>query len=419
MLTEDVGSLDFAQIVRPGDTVMWSQGAAEPLSLIERLLEQRHRIGPFRVFVAGSYSGALRPEHCDIVSVSGMGAVGANRALCAAGLMDVIPCHVSELSRLLVSRELRVDVALVQLAEGTSGLSWGPTHPFVAQALDGAREVIVELNAAAPATRSSRNPSFAFRRSVRVDRPLPSIGRAAPNETELRVAERAATFVENGATLQMGIGGAPGAVPDFLGDRRSLGVHSGVIGDAAVDLIERGVVDNSCKSVDSGVTVTNALAGTDKLYGFAHDNEAIRLEPVSHTHNHSVLASMSRLCAINSTIEVDLTGQAASEIAGRRYLGTIGGQVDFVRGALASPGGVSIIALPSRASSGTPRIVVRLSSGIATVGRADADIVVTEHGSARLRGCGLRERVRRMIAIAHPEDRENLEREARDAVVGY
>ena len=185
-----------------------------------------------------------------------------------------------------------------------------------------------------------------------------------------------------------------------------------MIGDAVVPLICAGVIDNSRKSQDTGLTVTGALAGSAGLYRFADGNRDLRVEPVHYTHALPTLAGLHNLVAVNSAIEVDLTGQAGSEIAGRRYLGTIGGQVDFVRGALAAPGGRSMICLPSRAGSGQPRIVARLSSAVATVGRAEADLVVTEWGSAALRGLPVRERARRMIALAHPDDREALERAA-------
>jgi acetyl-CoA hydrolase len=195
-------------------------------------------------------------------------------------------------------------------------------------------------------------------------------------------------------------------------------VHSGVIGDGLIDLIESGAVTNATKAIDRGVSVAGGLLGARRLYEFARGRSDIRIEPISYTHDQRVLARLERLIAINSALEVDLTGQVSAEVAGRAYVGTVGGQGDFVRAALASPGGRSIIALPARARGTTARIVSRLQAGLVTTARADADVIVTEYGAAELRYQPIRERVRRMIAIAHPEDRDRLAEEARSVVAG-
>jgi acetyl-CoA hydrolase len=186
-----------------------------------------------------------------------------------------------------------------------------------------------------------------------------------------------------------------------------------VIGDACIDLIEGGVVTNAGKPFDRGVTVTNTVLGTRRLFDFAHDNPAVQVRPASHTHGHGTIASIPRFRAINSAVEVDLTGQVNAEVAGAAYVGAVGGQADFVRGALASEGGRSIIALPATALGGkASRIVSRLDT--VTLPRSDADLIVTEHGVADLRGATLEERAARMIGIAAPEFREGLSRVWRD-----
>jgi acyl-CoA hydrolase len=182
-----------------------------------------------------------------------------------------------------------------------------------------------------------------------------------------------------------------------------------VIGDSVIDLLGSGAVTE---------VVTGALVGTRRLFAFAHDEPRLRVEPVSHTHDHAVLRGLPAFTAVNSAVEVDLTGQVGAEVAGGVYVGTVGGQVDFVRGALASDGGRSIIALPARTRSGRPRIVPVVESGVVTTGRADADVVVTEYGVAQLRGRSIPERVRSMLALAHPDDREALRRGA-GRVVGH
>ncbi|MCM2391885.1 acetyl-CoA hydrolase/transferase family protein [Streptomyces albipurpureus] len=415
-------AVDFTAIVRPGDTVLWTQGAGEPLPLIERLLAQRHAIGGFHVVFGGAgFTDVVRPGHADVLSFTGLGAVGSQRALCRAGAMEILPIHLSELSRLITSRTLRIDVVLAQVSENARGeLSLSAAGGCAAAALSSARTVIAEVNEQAPWT-FSQHPLDAglIDLAVHTSRPLVEVPSRPPSTVDLAIAAQVAGLISDGSTVQLGIGSVPGAVAGLLTSHRDLGLHSGVIGDAVVDLIESGAVTNTVKTVDHGVSVTGGLLGTRRLFDFAHHNDRLRVDPVSHTHDPNVLRRLPRFTAINSALEVDLTGQVSAEVAGSAYVGTIGGQVDFVRGALASPGGRSIIALPSRTTSGTSRIVPRLSSGIVTTGRAEADAIVTEYGVAELRGSPINERVRHMIEIAHPDDREALRRQAYDQVAGY
>jgi Acetyl-CoA hydrolase len=402
--------LDFTRIVRPGDTVLWSPGVAEPVPLVERLLAQRQVIGPFTVLFAGAgYTALARPEHADTVRFITGGAVGSSRRLCAAGAAEVLPVHLSELSRLVRSGALPVDVVIAQLARDETGaLSHGAASSLVGAAAARARVVVAELNEQAPWTHS-RYPPVRADLVVRTSRPLIEVAARSPGPGDEAIAARVVELIGPHATVQLGIGGVPAAVARHLTSRRGLTVHSGVIGDDVVDLVESGAVTE---------VVTGALIGTRRLFAFAHDEPRIRVEPVSHTHEHAVLRELPAFTAVNSAIEVDLTGQVGAEVAGRAYVGTVGGQVDFVRGALASEGGRSIIALPARTRSGRPRIVPLLESGIVTTGRADADVVVTEYGVAQLRGRTIPERVRAMAAIAHPDDRDALLRAA-EHVVGH
>ena len=216
-----------------------------------------------------------------------------------------------------------------------------------------------------------------------------------------------------GATIEIGIGAVPDAILSALAGHRDLCIHSGIIGDRAADLIESGAVSNARKTRDAGVSVAGSLFGTARLNALADRNPTIRLCPPSVSHGIGVLARIEGFVAINSAVEVDLTGQVNGEVAGDSYVGAVGGQVDFVRGALAAPGGRSIIALPSTAREGrVSRIVASLEGRPVTSLRSDADLVVTEWGFAELRGRSLAERARLMIAIADPEFREHLERAA-------
>jgi acyl-CoA hydrolase len=417
----DAADIDFTRIIRPGDTVTWSQGIAEPTALIRTLMAQRHAIGPFNVFLGGSYSATVLPEHTDLVTVFGMGAVGSNRALCRAGKMNVIPCHLSQLPALLASGAIRVDVVLMQISEPDSaGLhSYGAANSYAQHALGRARVRVAAINEWAPRTQSRRRPELAgYDIVVRDMEPLVELPSPEPDAADRAIAENIARFIGDGAILQVGIGTVPNALLAAVGDRRRLGLHSGVVGDAVIPLIESGALDNSTKSVDRGRTVTNALAGTRQLCELADENPDLLVEPVDYTHNLSILAGLKGLVSVNSAVEVDLAGQVGSEVVGRHYLGTIGGQLDFVRGALSADGGRSVIGLPTRTAKGESRIVVRIDSAVVTVPRSDADIIVTEFGVAEMRGKSIAERVKAMIAIAHPDDRDSLTEGARKHVAG-
>ena len=219
-----------------------------------------------------------------------------------------------------------------------------------------------------------------------------------------------AAIVPDGATIQIGIGGTPDAVLARLRDRRDLGIHSGLLSDAVVELIEAGAVTNARKEHDRGVTVTGSLLGTARLYAWADGNPSLALRSLDHTHDPTVLAGLRSLHAINSAIEVDLTGQVNAEVVGGRYVGAVGGQGAFARAGSMAPAGRSIIALPATAAGGTvSRIVPRLAAATVTTPRADADLVVTEHGVADLRGATLGERRERLLAIAAPHLRDGLD----------
>jgi len=407
----------MSKLLHPGDMLMWSQGAAEPTALVQEVLAALPALGDLAVFLAGSYGRLINPDADPRLRIHGMGAVGSNRDLCAAGRMQVHPVHLSQLPALLANGTIPVSVVLMQFGPGGAAgtVSPGAVQAFAQYALPRARLAVAEINAAAPRT-FTRHPVDLkrFHQIRHSDRPLTEVPQTAPGALDRQIASHAAALIRDGDTLQIGIGTVPSAILEALSGHRNLGLHSGVIGDAVLPLIRADVIDNSRKAKDPGLTVTGALAGSAELYSFADGNRDLRLEPVHYTHALTTLAGLENLVAVNSAIEVDLTGQAGSEIAGRRYLGTIGGQVDFVRGALAAPGGRSLICLPSRTASGQPRVVARLSSGVVTVGRAEADFVVTEWGSAALRGLPVRERARQMIAVAHPDDREALERAALD-----
>lgn len=403
--------VDFQKFVRPGDTVLWGQGSGEPRTLTEALVEQRARLRQVRVFLGAAFSDTLKPEHADHLRFFGIGGIGRNAELARAGVLDVLPCHISSVPALIEERRLPVDVVLVQVSPpGPDGRhSLGLVADYLPAAMTRARTVIAEVNDEVPYTLGDTLVEPTWQYAVRTSRPPVFVPPRQLNAVEIQIGELVAGVIPDGGVIQLGVGGVPNAIAHALHDKCDLGIHAGSLGDWAVDLMTSGVVTNARKPIDRGVTIAGALYGTRRLYDFVHNNPAVQLRPISYTHSATVLAQLKNLVAVNSAVQVDLTGQVNAETVGGSHIGTVGGQVDFVRAALASPGGRSVIALPSTAMRGTvSRLVPRLSDGITTTARSDADLVVTEHGIADLRGATLRERAERLIEIASPGFREKL-----------
>jgi acyl-CoA hydrolase len=412
--------LELARFIRPGDTVVWAQGAAEPLTLSEAVVAQRHAIGPITVFLGPGYSETLQPEHADRLTFLGMSGVGTRRRLVDAGVLRLIPCQLSDVESLFDSRILKADVVMLHLsppAASSGEYSMGLVNDYLKIAMRQARVVIAQVNDRLPWTYADQ-PLDMNRVDyiVRSSRPPLEHATREPTASDRKIAQQVAELVPDGAVIQMGIGATPCAILDALHGHRRLGLHSGMVSDAIVDLINSGAVTNETKPFDRDASVTGTLLGTRKLYDFAHRNRALRMVPLSVTHNIELLTRIDKFTSLNSAVEVDLTGQVNAEVAGGTYIGAVGGQVDYVRAARRSRGGKSIIALPATARGGkVSRIVASLNDPVVTTARSDVDIVVTEHGAAHLRGISLEERARRMIAIAHPDFREALERHARTA----
>lgn len=411
-------ALDLAAWIRPGDTILWGQANAEPLPLTRALAAQRHAVGGrFRVFLGMSHADTFGPEHADAIDFLAYGGNGRNRSLAKAGVLDVLPCHYSQLPEMIATGALRIDVLLLQVAppDERGRYSLSIAHEYLLPAIDTARVVIAEVNELAPWTHGERElTGDDIDGIVRTSRPPLESSRAEPGDVELAIGRHAAGVIEDGAVLQLGLGAIPEAVLAQLSGHRDLGVHSGAIVDGVADLVEAGVITNARKARDTGISIGGLMIGSRRIHEFAHRNPSVRFRSTAYTHDPNVLASLDRFTAINSAIEVDLTGQINAEVAGGVYVGAVGGAMDFLRGAHRAKGGLPIVALPSRAGEAS-RIVATLGGPVSTP-RADAGLIVTEYGVADLRGCTVRERVQRMIAIAHPEHREALERAAHDAV---
>jgi acyl-CoA hydrolase len=414
ILPEDLRLADY---IRAGSRILVSHSTAEPATLLEALVLQRTGYPQARLLMHASFSGIVRPEHADCLRLEGLSGIGTQKSLAEAGVLDIIPAHLSDFAHLVAQGDIAVDVTLLSVSppDAQGRYSLGLVNDYMGEAAQRARVVIAEMNAQMPFTHGGPFLTSAqIDILVPTDRPIFELAKGAVRDVDRAIARNVAAYLADGAVLQFGVGAVPDGIAMSLTSFRDIGIHSGLISDAVLNLIESGVVTNARKTIDTGISVTGAIWGTRRLYDFVHDNPAIHVRPLTYTHAPETFRQLANFISVNSALEVDLSGQANLEAAGGRYVGAVGGTLDFVRGARLAPKGRSIIALPSTSGGASSRIVTRLD-GPVTIARSDIDMVVTEFGSAELRGQPLRERARRLARIAHPDFREMLERSITDA----
>jgi acyl-CoA hydrolase len=406
-------ALDFARLIRAGDTVGWAEATAEPVFLTRLLDSQAPRCAPFRVFFALTFAEDFAADHPN-VTVTALGGGGAGRRFFAGGAGNVIPANISDLCDLIASFHPRVDIVLLQVSgpDGAGHYNAGVGIECLREMIAAARLVVAQLNPALPWTEGDTLiESGLIDILVPAAYPVLELPAHKIGPVERAIAGNVAHLVPDRATIELGIGRIPEAVTAALGQKRGLGIHSGSIGDGVADLMTAGIVDNRHKEIDAGITVTLMLMGTRRLYDFADRNRQIAIRSPRYTHDALVLGNFRRFVAINSALEIDLTGQVNAETVAGRPVGLTGGQMDFVRAANRAQEGRSIIALPSTSRDRKhSRIVARLADGVVTTPRAEADCIVTEHGIAELKGRTLAERARALIAIGDPAFRAELER---------
>jgi acyl-CoA hydrolase len=364
-----------------------------------------HTIGPAR-YADASYAQSFRVANLF---------VGANvRGRLDMQRVDYLPCFLSEIPQLFRSRRRPLDVALVHVSppDRHGYCTLGTSVDVAAAAVDVATTVVAQVNARMPRVHGDGLVHISdIDHLVEVDDPLPEEPPPALSDEEHAIGRHTASLVDDGATLQMGIGAVPDAVLAALSNHRHLGIHTEMWSDGALALIESGAVDNSRKKVHPGKTVSGFVMGTRALYDFIDDNPSVVQLDIGYVNSAGVIARNPNVVAINSAVEIDLTGQVCADSVGSRVISGVGGQMDFIRGASLSPGGRPIIALTSRSAKGMPRIVASLRAGAGVVTtRAHVHFVVTEYGIADLYGRTLDERARALVAIAHPDDRESLAR---------
>ncbi len=335
----------------------------------------------------------------------------------AEGRADYMPVFLSEIPLLFRNGVLPLDAALLHVSppDPHGYVSLGTSVDTALAAAETAQVLIAQVNPRMPRSLGDGAVHVSrFAAMVPVDVPLPEHVPATLGPVERAIGETIAALVTNGATLQMGIGAIPDAVLLSLTGHRGLGVHTEMFSDGLLPLIEAGVVTNEHKRRQRGKTVASFVIGTRRVFDFIHDNPAVEMRDCSYVNDTSIIRQQPKMTAINSAIEVDLTGQVVADSIGERIYSGVGGQMDFIRGATLSAGGKAIIALPSMTSRGESRIVaqIRPGAGVVTT-RAHVHYVVTEHGVAELYGKNLRQRAKALTAIASPAVRESLEREAR------
>lgn len=413
-----IEDLRFADFIRENDYIVWGQAGAEPASLTEKLSEESHNLGAINVFLGMSFGSSLERAWGKQTRFTSYCGTGQNRRLFAKGQLDILPEHYSALP---ASLSKSVDVLLLQLTPSMipGKYSLGVACEYLLPLIRQARVVIAEVSQYVPLTFSEREiDEEEIHVIVETTRSPLEIKHPAPSPVEIAIAQQINKLVEDGATIQLGLGALPEAILACL-SARELGIHSGLIGDQVASLMESGVITNARKSIDPGLTVAGILIGTLSLYGFADRNRSISLRSTGYTHALSTLARIDNFVALNSAIEVDLSGQVNAETANGMYVGAVGGAVDFLRGAHHSKGGLPIIALPStvRTPQGLRSRIVASLSGPVSTSRADAGIIVTENGAADLRHLTVSQRRRALIEIATPEFQEDLDRSAHAMVV--
>ncbi|MGB9406589.1 MAG: acetyl-CoA hydrolase/transferase C-terminal domain-containing protein [Terracidiphilus sp.] len=411
--------MDAAQAlgaVRSGDRVWIQSGCGTPSTLVNALVARASGLRNVEIVHMKTLGDAdyTKPEYEGIFRHRAL-FVGDNvREAVVAGRADYTPIFLSDIEGLFSSGDLPLDVVLMQVSppDDHGFVTLGTTIDCTLNAVRFARTVIAEVNERMPRTHGETAVHISHITAiVETSRPVLELHPEQFTAMHRRVAENVASLIPDGATLQTGIGGIPDAVLACLGDKRDLGIHSELVGDGVIDLMESGIINGERKSLHRGKAVIAFILGSQRLIDYIRDNQAFEFRPISYTNDPYVVAQNDKMVAINAALQVDLTGQVCSDSLGIKPYSGFGGQVDFIRGASRSKGGVPIIALLSTARHGTvSRITPMLEPGAGVVtSRADVHYVVTEHGIAYLHGKTLRERAEALIAVADPSFRDELE----------
>jgi acyl-CoA hydrolase len=403
-------------LIKSGDRVFVHGSAATPVYLVNTMLERYRELQDVELVCITTLGDVAfdRPELKDSFFVNSLFVSANTRAVANSDQGDYVPVFLSQIPQLFYKNILPIDVALIQVSppDQHGYCSLGTSVDIARAAVDTAQVVIAQVNPRMPRTHGD---GFVHVKNISAmvwhETPLYEVDYSAKvNDAVVQIGHNVASLVEDGATLQMGIGNIPDQVLQNLVHHKDLGIHTEMFSDGIIPLIQKGVINNSRKRINIGTSVTSFIVGTQKLYDFVNDNPAISVLDIGIVNDTSIIRQNPKVTAINSALEIDLTGQVCADSIGTYQYSGIGGQMDFMRGASLSEGGKPIIALPSVTSKGMSRIVPFLHEGAGVVTtRGHVHWVVTEYGSVNLFGKSLKQRARALINIAHPQHRETLE----------
>jgi 4-hydroxybutyrate CoA-transferase len=409
---------EAVSVVQSGQRIFLTGNCSVPEALIAALVKRAELLNDVEILQVLTLGCCeyVRPELEGHLRVNSLFISEDIRGAVREGRADFTPVFLSEISA-LYRTQLPIDIAFIHVTppDEHGFCSYGVEVGVTKAAAEAARIVIAEVNPQMPRTLGDSFIHISkIDYAVEVNRPLHEVRKGEANDVQQAIARNVASLIADGSTIQTGIGGIPDAVLSYLTDRRDLGIHTELFSDGVIDLVERGVITNAAKTLHPGKMVAGFVIGTQRLYDFVNDNPMVELHPTEYVNNPFRIAQNNQMVAINSALEIDLTGQVCADSMGHQFYSGVGGQVDFVRGAAASQGGKPIIALPSTAKKDTlSRIVWELQPGAGVVTtRNDVHYVVTEYGIAYLHGKSIRQRVRALIDIAHPQFRAELEAKA-------
>ncbi|MEN9570836.1 MAG: hypothetical protein RL172_2067 [Bacteroidota bacterium] len=390
-------------------------GACTPLYLLHQLAKQSSQLKNVEL-VSITVKGDIeidKAAYQDAFHINSLFVSAAIRDAVAEGRADYVPVFLSDIPDLFKNNILELDVAIVQVSPPDlhGYCSLGISVDIARAAVDSAKQIIALVNPLMPRTHGDgmiHTDRFSKMVFHKAELPQESYSNKV-SSTEIIIGKNIANLIEDGATLQMGIGTIPDAVLQYLHHHKNLGIHTEMLSDGVIELIEQDIINNKCKAIHPNKSVTSFALGTRKLYDYINDNPAFAFLDIDYVNDPHVIRRNPKVIAINSAIEVDLTGQVCADSIGSRQYSGIGGQMDFMRGAALSKGGKPIIALSSRTTKGLPRIVPTLKEGAGVVTtRGHVHYVITEYGVAYLFGKNLRQRAKALINIAHPDDRDTL-----------
>ncbi len=414
------------ELIKDGDTVVFAHAVAEPVALVDAMVANKHLYKDITVshMVTLGKGEYAKKENSDVFRYEGWFTSPSVRNSISDGHGDFVPVFFHEIPSLIRRDILHVDVMMVTVTppDEHGYCNVGVSSDYTMQGIKSARVVLAEVNDQVPTVFGNAyvhvSEVDAF---VEYSRPLPESKPAVIGSVEEAIGKNCASLINDGDTLQLGIGAIPDAVLAQLGDKKHLGIHSEMIADGVVDLFEKGAIDCSQKGIDEGKMVVTFLMGTKKLYDWCDKNPMVELREVDYVNHPMTVCNLKNLVCINACVQIDFMGQIVSECIGTKQISGVGGQVDFIRGAsMAKDGNArAIIAMPSvtvkKDGSMISKVVPFIDHGAAvTTSRCDADYVVTEYGIARLKGCNLKDRARQLINIAHPDFREELKEQFKE-----